>query len=194
MDVEGAWDMPSLLAAVGTGHPTIVLIKSSCEDAPALLEASLGLSPSTKVIVFDLSAKRESEIIAAAEAGVAGLHLHSESFDHLLGLIQTASAGGAQCSEVVSGILLRRVYAFAGQSDPASQTEMLSPLEVEILELIVKGLTNKQIASTIALTLPTVKNHVHRLLAKMGVSSRAEAVEVYRANQYNAPDSGLPPS
>ena len=190
MDVEGAWDMPSLLAAVGAGQPDVVLIKSGTDDAAALLTVSLRLGRSTKVVVFDLSVGRESEIIAAAEAGVAGLHLCSESFVHLLAVLQTVSQGHALCSPEVSAIVLRRVYAFAGQSNPGAKTDMLSPREVDILELIVEGFTNQQIASRLRLSLPTVKNHVHRLLAKMGVASRAEAVTVYRANQYRNPVQG----
>jgi DNA-binding NarL/FixJ family response regulator len=190
MAAEGAWDMPSLLAAVNAGQPDIVLIQSGTQDAATLLAVSLGLGRATKVVVFDLSVGREAEIIAAAEAGVAGLHLDSESFADLLAVLQAVSQGHAQCSPEVSAILLRRVYAFAGESNPDAQTDMLSPREVDILELIAVGLTNQQIASRLALSLPTVKNHVHRVLTKMGVASRAEAVTVYQANQYGNPAQG----
>jgi DNA-binding NarL/FixJ family response regulator len=63
----------------------------------------------------------------------------------------------------------------------------LTPREIEILELIDRGLTNQQIASRLSLTLHTVKNHVHNLLGKLGVASRAEAVAVFRATKYANP-------
>lgn len=181
----GAWDLPSLLSAVDTASSNVVLVRSGTEDADTLLKVSLRLGRSANVILFDLSAKREAEIIAAAEAGVAGLHLHSESLEHLLSLIETVRQGKAQCSPEVSAILLRRVYAFSGQANPDATMEVLSPREMEILQLIAEGLTNQQISSRLTLSLPTVKNHVHRLLTKMGVASRSEAMSVYRANQYS---------
>lgn len=187
LDVVGAGDLPTLLAAVDTGRRNIVLIRSGTDGADTLIKVSLGLGRSAHVVLYDLSVNRESEIISAAEAGVAGLHLRSESFDDLLDLIHTVGQGRAQCSTHVSAILLRRVYAFTGQSNPDATTSTLSPREIEILELIAEGLTNQQISSRLILSLPTVKNHVHRLLTKMGVASRSEAVMVYRANQYRNP-------
>ena len=121
---------------------------------------------------------------AAAEAGVSGLHLKSESFDHLLTLLSHAREGRAQCSAEVSAILMRRVYAFASQPNPDSTTDLLTARELEILKLLEQGLTNQQIASRLSVTVHTVKNHVHSLLTKLGVSSRAEAVTVFVAEKY----------
>ena len=79
------------------------------------------------------------------------------------------------------------MYAFAAQANPDATTDLLTPREIEILELIDRGLTNQQIASRLSLTLHTVKNHVHNLLGKLGVGSRAEAVSVFRATRYANP-------
>ena len=76
------------------------------------------------------------------------------------------------------------MYAFAAQANPDATTDVLTRREIEILELIEQGLTNQQIASRLSLTLHTVKNHVHNLLSKLGVASRAEAVTVFRATRY----------
>ncbi|MCH9720505.1 MAG: response regulator transcription factor, partial [Actinomycetia bacterium] len=141
-----------------------------------------------KVVVFGLSVDREPEIVACAEAGVAGLHLRSESFDHLLKLVANAGTGGARCSSEVSAILLRRVYSLAHQPPtPDSKADLLTARELEILELIELGLTNQQIASRLSVALHTVKNHVHNLLGKLGVANRAEAVAVSRALRYATP-------
>ena len=59
------------------------------------------------------------------------------------------------------------------QANPDATTDVLTRREIEILELIEQGLTNQQIASRLSLTLHTVKNHVHNLLSKLGVASRA---------------------
>ena len=179
-----AWDLPSLLSEVDRAVPDAILLNIDTPDSSTLLQLGLDLDRRARVIVYGLSIDRESEIVSCAEAGVAGLHMRTESFEHLLTLTRNSSGGRAQCSPEVSSILLRRVYAFAAQANPDATTDVLTRREIEILELIEQGLTNQQIASRLSLTLHTVKNHVHNLLSKLGVASRAEAVTVFRASRY----------
>lgn len=187
-DVEAvcAWDLESLLGEMDRRVLNVVLLNITTRDSDTLMHVSLDLTPAVRVIVFGLSADRESEIESCAEAGVAGLHLSSESFEHLLGLIHSANEGQALCSSAVSAILLKRVYAFARQEDLELKEPLLSPREKQILELLEAGLSNQQIASRLCLTLHTVKNHVHSLLTKLGVSTRAEAGTLNRAMRYSA--------
>lgn len=182
-----AWDLSSLLSEVDRATPDAILINIDTPGSATLLQLALDFDRTVRVIVYGLSTERESEIVSCAEAGVAGLHLRTESFDHLLTLTTSSAAGRAQCSPEVSSILLRRVYAFAAQTNPDATTDVLTRREGEILELIEQGLTNQQIASRLSLTLHTVKNHVHNLLSKLGVASRAEAVSVFRATKYTNP-------
>ena len=182
-----AWDVPSLLREVDGA--TLILLNIETPDSDTLLHLGRDIDTAMRVIVFGLSIDRESEIVACAEAGVAGLHLRTESFQHLVSMIDSAGNGRAHCSPEVSAVLLRRVYAYAAQPNPDATTEVLTPREIEILALIEQGLTNQQIASRLSLTLNTVKNHVHNLLGKLGVASRAEAVTVYRATRYVNPGS-----
>ena len=183
-EAVGAWDLASLFGAVDAGEPSVIVLNIDTADSGTLLQVSLDIGAGTKVVVIGLSVERESEIVAAAEAGVAGLHLRSESLDDLIGLIHHAGDGKAQCSSEVSAILMRRVYSFVSQANPDSNTDSLTARETEIIELLEQGLTNQQIASRLSVTLHTVKNHVHSLLTKLGVGSRAEAVQVFRANKY----------
>lgn len=121
-----AWDLPSMLKAIDSGPTDVILLNAGTENSSTLLHVGLDLSTRPKVIVFGLDVGRESEIIACAEAGVTGLHLRSESFDHLLDLVRTARDGQAKCSPEVSAILMSRVYAFAAQQNPDSTTETLT--------------------------------------------------------------------
>ena len=184
LDAHEAWDLPSLLHLIHTDPPDVILLNIGTADSATLLQVGMDVGPATRVVVFGLSADREAEIIAAAEAGVSGLHLKSESIDHLLTLLRHAREGKAQCSPEVSAILMRRVYAFAAQPNPDSTTDSLTARELEILELLEQGLTNQQIASRLSVTVHTVKNHVHSLLTKLGVSSRADAVTLFVAEKY----------
>lgn len=160
------------------------MIRCGVRDASSLIKVGRRLGPSSRVVVYDLSLEREAEIVSTAEAGVSGLLLNSESFDRMLETLRTVERGHAMCSTEVSAVLLRRVYAFSQDINPDAGLDRLTARELEILELIAQGLTNQQIASRLTLTLQTVKNHVHRLLSKMEVASRAEAVAVYLAKQH----------
>lgn len=183
-DTGAAWDLTSLLHLIHTAPPDVILLNMGAADGATMLQVGMDIGPSTRVVVFGMAVDREAEIIAAAEAGVSGLHLKSESFEHLLTLVSHAREGRAQCSAEVSAILMRRVYAFASQPNPDSTTDSLTARELEILKLLEQGLTNQQIASRLSVTVHTVKNHVHSLLTKLGVSSRAEAVTVFVAEKY----------
>lgn len=190
VETREAWDLPSLVGQVGTVTPDLVLLNVGARDSSTLLQVSVDIHPNTKVVVYGLSIDREPEIVRAAEAGVAGLHLQSESFDHLLQLVRTAGSGPARCSPEISAILMRRVYALATQPNPDARIDSLTARENEILELLGYGLTNQQIATRLSVTLHTVKNHVHNVLTKLGVGSRTEAVAVFRAGNHTSRDAG----
>ena len=98
--------------------PQWILLNIGTPDSTTLLQLGLDIDPETRVIVFGLSSDRESEIVACAEAGVAGLHLRTESFAHLLALLRDVGNGRAQCSPEVSAILLRRVSPLCGATQP----------------------------------------------------------------------------
>jgi len=189
IDADCAWDLPSLFSATDAAKPDVILLNIRTEDSATLLQVSLDIDARVRVIIYGLSVGRESEIVTCAEAGVAGLHLRSESLEHLLTLVRDVGNGRSLCSPEVSAILLRRVYSSAGQPDPDHRAGVLTARETEILVFIEEGLTNQQIATRLSLTLHTVKNHVHNLLTKLGVRSRAEAVAVSRAARYANPDS-----
>lgn len=183
-NVRCAWNLPSLVRETEREMPRVVLLNFSTDNSVNLLRLILDLESEPKVIVFGLS--EETDVVACAEIGASALHLRSESFDHLLDLIHAASNGRDHCSPEASSMLLGRVYSKVGRrsiTDPSNGT--LTMREIEILALIQEGLTNQQIASRLSLTVHTVKNHVHSLLAKLGVRSRVDASRVARAMRYS---------
>lgn len=186
-DVRCAWSLPSLLEELDCGTPDLILLNFGTLASMDLLQVSLDLEPEPRVIAFGLSDDRE--VVQCAEAGAAGLHLRSETFAHLLGLMREVGSGRAHCSAAVSAILVGQVYAtVSGRPLPDSMTEALTARETEILSLLEEGLTNQQIARRLSVTVHTVKNHVHNLLSKLGVQSRAEASKLSRAMKYASAD------
>jgi two-component system, NarL family, nitrate/nitrite response regulator NarL len=118
----------------------------------------------------------EDDVIAFAKAGVHGYVTRDDPLSGLVGVIQTAARGESPCSPRVAAALLNRVRARAGPVPRTRDGEALTLRETEIVSLVAEGLSNKEIAARLQLQLPTVKNHVHNILSKLGVKKRAEAV------------------
>ena len=179
-----AWDLPSLCHALGEVTPEIVLLNMGTRDNRTLLRMMRDSCPEAKVIVVGISEDDESEIVACAEAGVAGYHLRAESLDDLLTLVSRVANGESLCSPKVSAILLRRLSTLAAQRRPEVKELVLTAREIQILRLLESGLSNQEIADHLYIAVHTVKNHVHSVLSKLGVSTRAEAAAYSRSIQY----------
>ena len=179
-----AWDLLSLKATLDEWTPDIVLLSVSTRNSAALLRTMTATKPGAKVIAVGVSEDDESTIVACAEAGVAGYHLRSESLVDLLSLMSKLSHGEPVCSPKVSAILLRRLSMLAAERKPGSEELVLTAREIQILRMLEMGLSNREIADQLFIALHTVKNHVHSVLTKLGVSSRAEAVAVSRSVNY----------
>ena len=93
------------------------------------------------------------------------------------------------CSPRVSAILLRRLSALASQRQPTEKELVLTAREAQILKMLELGLSNRDIADQLCIAVHTVKNHVHSLLTKLGVSTRAQAAALSRTIRYTADES-----
>jgi DNA-binding NarL/FixJ family response regulator len=175
-----AWDLPSLVTALHGTEPSVVLLNIETRGSALLLRAAMDISPSVRVIVLGASEDNESEIVACAEAGVAGYHMRTDSLEDLLVLMRKVAAGETLCSPRVSAILLRRLSALASQRQPAAKELALTTREIQILRMLELGRSNQEIATQLSIAVHTVKNHVHSLLTKLGVSTRAEAAALSR--------------
>jgi DNA-binding NarL/FixJ family response regulator len=178
-----AWDLPSLRDALAQVAPEIALLNMATRDNLAMLRMVKDMCPEAKVVVVGISEDEESDIVACAEAGVAGYHLRAESLDDLLTVLSRVANGESSCSPKVSAILLRRLSTLAAQRRPESNRLVLTAREIQILRLIESGLSNQEIADHLYIAVHTVKNHVHSLLSKLGVSTRAEAAACLRSSQ-----------
>ncbi len=148
----------------------------------ALARAVAEQSPDTRVII--LSAYDDyAYVIGALEAGVSGYLLKTSTARELGNAVRTAAGGALVLDEAISRRLSRRWRPGSGSQPPA-----FTPRETEVLNLIARGLPNKQIASQLGLGLRTVETHVSSVLGKLGVSSRTEAA-LY-AVSHHALDAG----
>lgn len=138
--------------------------------------------PETKLVAVGVP---ESEAVAWIEAGVSGLVPPEGSFEDVVAAVERAGEGELAMPPQVTTHLADRVRDLADTTMPE---ERLTPREAEVLELLADGLANKQIAQRLSIQTQTVKNHVHNVLAKLGVNSRAEAAAKARRRRHSPPD------
>jgi two-component system, NarL family, nitrate/nitrite response regulator NarL len=163
-------------------RPDVVLVDVSATDGLAAVRAVAESAPNARVVAVD-SAEAESEVIAYAEAGASGYVPRNGSLADLRAVITSAARGEALISPRVTAGLLRRLADLAAGHGPAAHAIRLTPREAEILELIDQGLSNKQIARRLSISISTVKNHVHSILDKLQVERRGEAVARLRGTR-----------
>lgn len=173
-----AWDLSSLLDTLRGGPSAFVLLNLATRDSAALLEAATTFDASARVIALGVSEQDEQLIVACAEAGVAGYHTRSESLAELLTLMDKVAAGETHCSPKVSAVLLKRLSTLASGREVEPKGIFLTAREDQILDMLKMGLSNRDIADELCIALHTVKNHVHSVLTKLGVRTRAQAVAV----------------
>jgi len=122
------------------------------------------------------------EIMACIEAGAAGYVLKEASFDYLVETIRSVHRGESFVSPQMAASLFSRIAELAGERGlriPLSSVK-LTARELEIINQIAAGLSNKEIARRLAIEAQTVKNHIHNILDKLQLHNRLEAVEYAR--------------
>jgi two-component system response regulator DevR len=118
----------------------------------------------------------DDALLDAIMAGAAGYVLRQIKGSDLVTAVRTVASGQSMLDPATTGRLMRSLRAPSGQpGSEAGQLDALTVREREILDLIGEGLTNRQIGKRIYLSEKTVKNHISRLLAKLGVERRVQA-------------------
>jgi DNA-binding NarL/FixJ family response regulator len=153
----------------------VMLLDIAMPDAYGIARRVGRLSPVSKVVALG-TPEDEAEVLACAEAGIVGYVTRDGSVEDVVAAIRTIARGEVYCSAKVASSLVRRV-AQRASSMPAANGS-LTAREAQILKLLQQGLSNKMISRTLGIELPTVKNHVHNILTKLGIHRRAEAILV----------------
>jgi len=142
-------------------------------------------APSAKLILIDMI-EDEATFVKAVRAGVAGYLLQHASAVEVIEAIRSVYQGDAVCPPRLCMALFKHVASTgdaAGQSKAGRNGRIRARLtrrEQQLVPLIGQGLTNKEIAAQLNLSEQTVKNHIHRILQRMGAMNRFAAVEIAR--------------
>ncbi|MEV7212533.1 response regulator transcription factor [Kitasatospora cineracea] len=185
-DIDVVGDAPDgrqAIEASGRTRPDVVLMDvrmpemDGLEAARRLLDPPPGVVHRPRVLMlttFDV----DDYVYEALRAGASGFLLKDAPPADLIAAVRVVAAGDALLAPSVT----RRLIADfarnrpAPRRDPRLRLNGLTPRETEVLELIARGLSNQEIAAHLVLAEQTVKTHIGRILAKLGLRDRAQAV------------------
>lgn len=157
-----AGDSASAVALVGRTRPEVVCLDADVDATPAQANicSILRVSPRTRVVILTM---HTSAVLRSAllRAGAVAVLSKSHSIFIVVDTLFAVASGAAPSAD----------------SPRASRPQVLSPRECEVLMFVERALSNKQIAEQLSITEGTVKRHASTAFAKLGVRSRAEAVQ-----------------
>ncbi len=178
--VAEAADGNQAIAAVLKHRPDVVLmdikmpVMDGLEATRRILESRSGRDIRVIMLTtFDL----DRYVYAALAAGASGFLLKDVSPEHLVAAVLLVRTGDALLAPSITRRLIER---FAPRTDapgvPGRDLSVLTPRELEVLTLIARGMSNAELAAALTLSEATVKTHVARILAKLGLRDRVQAV------------------
>ncbi|MEV0230557.1 response regulator transcription factor [Nonomuraea sp. NPDC050786] len=167
--VGEAGDGLEALAVVGRTNPDVVLtdLRMPRMGGAELIRHLREQSPGVRVLVLT-TYDNDADVLPAIEEGATGYLLKDTPRAELRRAVQAAARGETVLSPSVAGVLTQRIRA--------PQQQSLSPRELEVLSLISRGATNREVARKLFITEATVKTHLLHIFGKLEVNDRAAAV------------------
>jgi RNA polymerase sigma factor (sigma-70 family) len=174
---EGA-DGRGSVDLVRASEPDVVLMDIRMPDLDGISATREILAVSAEVKVVMLTTFEDDEyIFGALRAGASGFLLKRTKPEGLIAAIHTIAAGDSLLSPSVTRRVIEQMAEQPVPKRAADQRlDELTPREREVLELIARGLSNSEIASTLVVEQSTVKTHVKRILMKLRLRDRVQAV------------------
>jgi DNA-binding NarL/FixJ family response regulator len=176
-------ELESVIAAL---TPEVLLVDPLDWATGLILIRSVRESlPSLKIILIGMEADSEFFLRAVRE-GIAGYLLKEAPATEVAAAVRSVANQHAVCPQELCHVLFDYVSRQrAHYPNLAIKQQLgLSRREQQLMEMISRGLTNKEIAAELSLSEQTVKNHIHRIIRKVGVTNRMEAVEMCRTQGF----------
>lgn len=180
-----AADGADALELVRTTDPDVVLmdIRMPGLDGIAATAQILAACPTVHVVILT-TFDDDEHVYEALRAGASGFLLKSADGDALVSAVRTVATGDALLAPAVTRRVIEQ-FVNTPQAPPEPQSDAfgdLSDREVEVLQLMARGLSNTEIAAELFVSGTTVKTHVSHILTKLGVRDRVQAVvEAYES-------------
>ncbi|MEV4178487.1 response regulator transcription factor [Nonomuraea sp. NPDC049709] len=179
-----------VVAAVGEGRqavrvaaavlPDVVVLDLRLPDmsGPEVAARLAGMEPPPRVLVLSASAEQD-DVLQAVKAGASGYLVKSAGREEFLDAVRRTADGDAVFTPGLAGLVLGEYRRLAAQPEPGGPGDRgprLTERETEVLRLVAKGLSYKQIAERLVLSHRTVQNHVQNTLGKLQLHNRVELV------------------
>ena len=192
--VGEAGDGWAAIDVVRRRRPDVVLMDIRMPDLDGLraAETILGDPELTAAVVMLTTFDIQRYVYDALRLGASGFLLKDAPADRLLDAIRVAAAGDALLAPEITRRLVERFAVGARPVDAAPNERLadLTPRELDVLRLIARGHSNAEIAGELVLGENTIKTHVSRVFAKLGLRDRAQAVVVAYETGLVVPDPG----
>lgn len=169
---------PDLCRRLRRSRPHVVVLDTGLRQNLLAARQITRELPATRLIA--VSAPGDNHVASYVEAGVVAVVTSDGCAADLVSAVRAVCCDGAWCSGHATAVLMKRLCALA-RDEIRGSLGGITPRELELLELIDAGLSNREIAAHLCIEPATVKNHVHNILRKLGVGSRADAAAVWRA-------------
>jgi DNA-binding NarL/FixJ family response regulator len=174
--------------APATACDVLLLDSLSTVYARNLIDELNERAAQTKVVLFGMDEEEEC-FLKAVHLGVCGYLLKDASAAEIISAVRAVARGEAVCPPRLCMSLFQHIArGFRQQSsmdDQAASSKIgLTYRQRQLIALVAKGMTNKEVAARLNLSEYTVKNHIHRIMRHVEAGSRQEAVDVIRAGGF----------
>jgi DNA-binding NarL/FixJ family response regulator len=169
---------PDTAAAIGGRvNPDVLLLDVGLggDETPRVATALVQQSPDMKIIVMDLIPVTE-EILELVNAGVSGFVMKEASFEEFVATIYAVAAGDKVLPPRMTESLFAQIAkeASSRKAQDVLDDVRMTPRELEVIELIGEGLSNKEIAQRLNIAAHTVKSHVRNVMEKLALHTRLQ--------------------
>ncbi len=170
--------------------PSVVLLDIRMPNMDGLTAARLILAETVSRVLMLTTFDSDEYVYAALRAGASGFLLKDAPAEQLVGAVRSVAAGDALIDPSITRRLITQ-FVQAARPDPVDPPRLaaLTPRERDVLRLVAQGRSNAEIAADLVVEESTVKTHVSRILMKLDLRDRVQAVVIAYESGFVVPDT-----